>query len=106
MGQLITVKRWRLKEGWEEADLVALVSGSIVPHYRQLSAAVRLGLWRIAGTRSYLALQQWPSRAAWEAATQSEAYQEWFGRYAPLLARWDAMMALEDEWETEELLSA
>ena len=105
MGQFITMKRWRLKEEWQEAELLDLVKGAIVPHYKQLSDAVRLGLWRIAGTRSYLALQHWQSRAAWEAATQSASFQEWFGRYVPILVRWDEMMELEGEWETEELLS-
>jgi hypothetical protein len=104
MGQFITMKRWRLKEERNEAELLDLVRGSIVPHYKQLSDAVRLGLWRIDGTRSYLALQHWPSRTAWESATQSASFQEWFGKYIPILARWDEMMELEGEWATEELL--
>ncbi len=104
MSQFITVKRWRLKEGRKEAELLDLVRGSIAPHYKQLSDAVRLGLWRIAGTRSYLALQHWQSRADWEAATRSESFQHWYRRYEPILARWDEMMEFEDEWETEDLL--
>lgn len=104
MGRFITTKRWRLKEGRTERELLALIEGSIVPHYKQLSAAVRLGLWRIDGTRSYLDLQHWQSRADWEAARHSGTFDEWYRSYEPLLQRWDDLMEFEDEWETEELL--
>lgn len=103
MGQLVMVKRWRLREGCTETELLDLIRGSIVPHYRQLSGDVKLGLLRIRGTRSYLALQCWLDRAAWEAATQSDTYQEWFDRYVPILARWNELMEFEEEWEAEEL---
>jgi hypothetical protein len=105
MGQFITMKRWRLREERQEAELVELVEGAIVPHYQQLSDAVRLGLWRIDGTRSYLALQYWRSRADWASVRQSEAFQDWFHKYEPILERWDEFMEFEDEWEAEELLS-
>jgi hypothetical protein len=104
MGHYITVKRWRLKEGRGEADLLALVTGSIMPHYARLSQAVRLRLWRVEATRSYWALQEWSSRAEREELLRSEAFQEWYRRYEPILARWDELMEFEDEWETEELL--
>jgi hypothetical protein len=104
MGRFITIKRWQLKQGREEADLVNLVKGSIMPHYESLSQAVRLRLWRIEATRSYLALQEWSSRAERETVLRSDAFQEWYRRYEPILARWHELMALEDEWETEELL--
>lgn len=105
MGRLITVKRWRLKEERTEAELLDLVRGAIVPHYRKLSDAVRLKLWRIDGTRAYLALQVWASRAEWEATRQSATFAAWYRDYEPVLARWDELMELEEEWETEELLS-
>ena len=104
MGEFITIKRWCLKEGRTEAELLDLIRGSIVPHYEELSDAVRLGLWRIDGTRSYLALQHWQSRADWESATQAEPYRGWFRRYASILERWDEIMELEGEWETEDVL--
>jgi hypothetical protein len=104
MARFITMKRWRLKEGRTEAELLDLIEGSIAPHYKHLSDAVRLGLWRIDGTRSYLALQHWLSRTDREAVTHSDAFQEWYRKYEPILERWDELMELEDEWETEELL--
>lgn len=104
MTEFVTYKRWRLKEGKQEAELVALVQNAIIPHYATLSSAVRLGLQHIRETRSYLALQHWPSRAVWETTTTSAVYQNWFNAYEPILARWDQLMEFEDAWEAEVIL--
>jgi hypothetical protein len=104
MAALVTYKRWRLKDGKQEADLINLVRNEIIPHYAQLGESVRLGLQRIGDTSSYLALQHWPSRAAWEITTSSDFYRSWLDAYGPILARWDQLMELEDAWEAEVIL--
>jgi hypothetical protein len=104
MARFITMKRWRLKEGRTEAELLELIEGSIAPHYKRLSDTVRIGLLRIDGTRSYIALQHWPSRANREAVIRTDAFQEWYRKYEPILERWDEVMKLEDDWDPEELL--
>jgi hypothetical protein len=104
MAEFVTYKRWRLKDGKRESDLVDLVRDEIAPHYARLDGGVRLGLHRIRDTRSYLALQHWPSRAAWQTTTSSDLYTSWFAEYEPILARWDALMAFEDAWEAEVIL--
>ncbi|MCE7982927.1 MAG: hypothetical protein DYG89_17220 [Caldilinea sp. CFX5] len=104
MAEFVTYKRWRLKDGKEEADLVALVRNEIAPHYARLSGSVGLELQRISGSRSYLALQHWPSRAVWETTRAFASYQAWFAAYEPILARWDQLMTFEDGWEAEEIL--
>jgi quinol monooxygenase YgiN len=104
MAAFVTYKRWRLKEGKEEADLVALVRNEIAPHYAKLAGDMWLGLHRIRDTSSYLALQHWSSRAAWERTTSSDFYQAWFSEYEPILERWEQLMAFEEEWEAEVLL--
>ena len=76
----------------------------IEPHYRSLSNDVRLGLLRIEGTRSYFAVQYWRSRAHRESATQSDFYASWWKQYEPMLARWDQVVELEAEFDSEELL--
>lgn len=101
MEEFVTYKRWRLKEGKAEADLIDLVRNEIAPHYAKLSEQVRLGLHRISDTQSYLALQHWDSRAAWETTTTSDAYQAWLAAYKPILASWDQLMEFEDEWMAE-----
>jgi quinol monooxygenase YgiN len=95
-----------LKDGKVEADLVALVRNEIALHYAKLSGSVRLGLQRIGDSRSYLALQHWPSRAVWERTTTAASYQAWFAAYEPILARWDQLMEFENGWEAEEILDS
>ncbi|CAN5519202.1 hypothetical protein BH10CHL1_BH10CHL1_42210 [soil metagenome] len=56
MAEFVTYKRWRLKDGKGEADLVELVRNAIVPHYAKLAGDVRLGLHRIRDTQSYLVI--------------------------------------------------
>jgi quinol monooxygenase YgiN len=105
LGEFVTIRRWRLREEREEAELVRLVREEIEPHHRALSGDVRLGLLRIDGTRSYFAVQYWRSRGHWEAATQSASYAQWWAQYEPMLARWDQVMEFEAEFESQELLS-
>lgn len=104
MAAFVTYKRWRLQDGKQEADLVALVQNEIVPHYAKLGGVVQLELQRIRETQSYLALQHWQSRAVWQATTASAFYQTWFGAYEPILTRWDQLMVFEEEWEAEVIL--
>ena len=77
----------------------------IKPHYRALSADVRLGLLKVDGTRSYLAVQYWQSRAHWEAATRSTSYSGWWALYEPMLERWEQLMEFDAELQSEELLA-
>lgn len=104
MAVFVTYKRWRLKVGKQEADLVDLVRNDIIPHYARLEVDVVLGLHRISDTRSYLALQQWQSRAVWETTTSSKAYQSWLATYKPILMRWDQVMEFEEEWQAEVII--
>ena len=83
MSEFITSKRWALRDGREESELLELVHEEIVPHFMKLPGCLRLGLLHLVGTRSYLALQYWQSRE-----------------------RWDEIMLLEEEWYAEELLAA
>jgi hypothetical protein len=104
MAAFVTYKRWRLKDGKQEADLVDFVRDEIIPHYARLGVPVGIALHRIGDTRSYLALQQWQSRAAWETTTSSDLYRSWLGDYEPILLRWDQLMEFEVEWEAEVIL--
>ncbi len=100
-----TFKRWILKKGCHEDEVVALVREAIIPAYNKLPGCLGLGLLRIEGTQSYLAIQHWESRAAYDAAISSEAYSAWWSAYLPTLEKWDEMMTFEDEWETVDILS-
>ena len=106
MAEFITYKRWTLRPGRDESELVELVRERIVPHFRKLQGCIRLGLLHIEGTRSYLALQHWESRERWRATTGSDYYRTWYEEYRPILDRWDEIMLFEEEWDTEDLLGA
>ena len=104
MPQFVIVKQWALRQGHSKSELLDLAREQIVPHYNRLPGCLGLGLLRIRGTRSYLALQHWESREAWRSATSSDSYSDWLDAYRPTLERWNDMMEFEDEWETEDIL--
>ena len=104
MAEFTAYKRWALRLGCDESELVELVSEQIVPHFRKLKGCLGLGLLRIEGTRSYLALQYWESRKRWRETTGSDYYKTWYEEYLPILDRWDEIMIFEEEWDAEDLL--
>ena len=104
MSVFITFKRWALRDGRTESELVELVRKEFEPHYSKLPGCLKLGLLHIEGTRSYLALQYWESREHLRETTSSDYYQTWWQAYIPLLERWDQIMEFEEEWEAEDLL--
>ena len=72
---------------------------------RNCRAVLWLGLWRIEGTRSYLALQYWQSRKRWRETSGSDYYRTWYEEYRPILNRWNEIMVFEEEWAAEDLLA-
>ena len=104
MAEFITYKRWALRPDREESELVELVRRRIVPHFNKLQGCLRLGLLRIEGTQSYLALQHWESRERWRETAGSDYYKTWYEEYQSILDRWNEIMLFEEEWEAEDLL--
>ena len=104
MAAFVTYRRWRLRPGVELADVVDLVRDRIEPHYRVLDPDVRLGLELIDGSRSVLAVQQWPDRDRFTAATTSAGYPAWLAAYRPALLRWDELLEFETDWTATRLL--
>ena len=104
MSRLVVVRRWALREGHNESELLDLVRSSVIPRYDRLAGCLGLGLLRIHGTRSYFALQHWKSREARQSTMSSCAYSRWLDAYGPTLEWWNAMMEFEDEWETADAL--
>jgi len=106
MSKFITFKRWTLKQGRQEAELIRLVREEIIPHYKKMPGCLRLGLLHVGGSRSYMALQYWQNRETWRAATRSDDYRAWYEAYKPILERWDELMTFEEEWECEDMLDS
>lgn len=101
MADFCTYKRWRLREGVGTADVAALVGQEIVPHYRRLDARVVLTLERVCGSPELIAVQHWPSRTLREQVMGGPAFEAWWVDYVPVLERFDQLVELVEEWETE-----
>jgi hypothetical protein len=100
----LTYRRWRLRDGADVQAVVDMVRDRIVPHYRTLDPAVRLGLEQIAGSPAVLATQRWPDRGRRDRAMAGAAFEQWMTAYRPLLADWDKLVEFEAEWESSELI--
>ena len=100
----LTYRRWRLRDGVDIADVVDIVQRRIIPHYRRLDPAVRLGLESVDGSRAVLAVQRWPDRCHHRRATSGPDFDSWFERYRPILHDWDRLVEFEAEWETVRLI--
>ena len=101
MSNFTILKQWALRDGRHESELVGLVRAEIAPRYTQLPGLVRLELLRIEGTRSYLAVQHWQDRQTWQKTIGSDAYENWWHEYEPILSRWNEIMSFEEEWVCE-----
>jgi hypothetical protein len=102
--RVILYKRWLLRAHVHIGELAELVRDEIVPMYSRLSDDVALGLEHCADAQSVLAIQRWRSRRALESATDGPAFERWWSGYQPTLARWDALVEFDDEWEAVELI--
>jgi len=100
MAEYITIRRWTLKDGVAESDLVALVRDGIIPAYKKQPGCLRLMLLRVVDPPSYLATTHWESKAAYD-LWAGEGGQSWRDEYRPTLERWLEIMSFQDEWETD-----
>jgi hypothetical protein len=100
----LTYKRWRLRDGVDTQAVANVVRDWIVPHYRALDPAVRLGLEQIEGSRMVLATQRWPDRERRDQTIGGPIFEAWLDAYRPLLEYWDRLVEFEAEWESIELI--
>jgi hypothetical protein len=100
----LTYKRWRLRDGVDSAAVLDIVRNRIIPHYRTLDLAVRLGLETVEGSRAILAIQRWPDRAHRDRIMAGAAFRAWFDAYRPILQDWDRLVEFEAEWESRQLI--
>jgi len=105
MADYVTIRRWSLKDGFEEAQLEDLVRTGIIPAYKQQPGCLRLELLRVRDPVSYMAITRWESRAAYDRWAGDEG-QAWRDSYRDTLARWLEMMIFQEEWETDSVVSA
>jgi quinol monooxygenase YgiN len=104
MAEYVTLRRWSLKDGAEEKQLLDLVRDGIIPAYKSQPGCIRLALLRIADPLSYLAVTYWDSKASFD-NWAGPAGQTWRDEYRPTLERWLDIMSFEQEWSADSLLS-
>lgn len=103
MAEYVTVRRWSLKEGVPERELMELVRDGIIPAYKEQRGCMELELLRVVEPPSYLAISRWESRDAYNHWAGDEG-QPWRERHRATLERWIEIMVFQEEWETESLL--
>lgn len=103
MADYVTMRRWAIREGVDEAALLALVRDGIVPAYREQPGCLSLNLLRVNNPPSYLAVTYWESKAAFD-AWAGAAGQTWRDDHRPTLERWLEMMVFQEEWDAELLV--
>lgn len=103
MSNYVTIRRWALKEGASEDDLLALVRDGIVPAYKRQPGCLSLNLLRVVEPRSYLAVTYWESHEAFDAWSGPEG-QGWRDASRATLERWLELMVFQEEWDADLLI--
>jgi hypothetical protein len=104
MGTFLTIRRWSLKAGADEASVIELIQGAILPAYRAWPDCEKLELRRVAGSNSYITTTHWVTRAAHQ-EFEGDAGAAWREGYRATLERWDQLMEFEEEWFGEVILN-
>ncbi len=102
--EFVTIRRWSLRAGADEAQLIALVRDAIIPAYKRQPGCLRLTLLRVSSGNSYLATTHWQDRAAFDAWAGPEG-EQWRDAYRPALEQWLQMMVFNEEWDAEEIVA-
>lgn len=100
----MTIRRWSLRDGADEAKLVALVRNEIIPAYKRQPGCLHLDLLRVTAGGSYFAFTRWESRAAFD-AWAGPAGEEWRTAYRPALEKWLEMMAFNEDWDADAIVT-
>jgi heme-degrading monooxygenase HmoA len=103
MANYVTMRRWALKEGASEDDLVVVVREGIVPAYRAQPGCLSLNLLRLTSGRAYLAVTYWEGRAAFD-AWAGPAGEPWRSEHRATLERWLELMVFQEEWDADLLI--
>lgn len=105
MSEFATIRRWSLNDGVDESILLALVHDRLIPAYRQVPGCLRQHLFRVGGSRSYVALTFWESKAAAD-TWAGDGGQAWRTAHRDTLARWLELMSFREELDAEVVVSS
>jgi heme-degrading monooxygenase HmoA len=104
MAEVATIRRWTLNEGFDEAELLALVRDRLIPAYDGVPGCTRQHLFRSGGPRSYVALTFWDSKESLDTWSGAGG-QPWRDQHREVLARWLELMSFREEFDADVLVS-
>jgi heme-degrading monooxygenase HmoA len=103
MADYVTIRRWALKQEFNEGTLLEFVNQGIVSAWREIPGCLSLNFFRVRGSISYLAVTYWDSKDAAETWAGAEGH-DWRERHRAVLERWLELMTFQDEMETDLLV--
>jgi heme-degrading monooxygenase HmoA len=103
MSDFVTMRRWALKPGVDEATLLSFVNDGIVPAWRKIDGCLSLNLLRVRNPASYLAVTYWESKDALD-RWSGVGGQSWRDEHRAVLERWLDLMVFQDEQEADLLV--
>jgi heme-degrading monooxygenase HmoA len=103
MANYVTMRRWGLKPGHTEDELLEFVNTGIVPAWREIAGCLSLNFLRVHNANAYLAVTYWDSKDASDRWAGAEG-QAWREQHRDVLERWLELMAFQDELETDLLV--
>lgn len=103
MADHVTIRRWALKPGVDEAALLSFVNENIVLAWRKIPGCLSLNLLRVHDGVSYLAVTYWRSKTDFESWTGPDG-QPWRDEHRAILERWLEYMAFQDEMDADLLV--
>lgn len=103
MANYVTMRRWALKDGASEDDLITLVRDGIVPAYKKQPGCLSLNLMRVTEGRAYLAVTYWHDKAAFD-AWAGPSGETWRSDHRATLEHWLQLMVFQEEWDADLLI--
>ena len=99
----VTLRRWALKPGNDEAVLLTFVNDQLAPAWRKIPGCLSLNLLRVRGQQSYLAVVYWETKEACD-SWSGAAGQAWRDEHRAVLERWLDLTSYQDETEADLLV--
>ncbi len=103
MANYVTIRRWALKPGHDEAEILSFVNEGVVAAWRKIPGCLSLNFLRVRDGASYLAVTYWESKEDCDRWAGAEG-QSWRDEHRSILERWLQLVAFQDELETDLLV--
>jgi len=103
MPNYVTVRRWALRPGRSQEELLQFVATDLVPTWKRIPGCLSLNLLAVRDSDAYLAVTYWESREAFDTWSGSGG-QQWRDAHREVLSRWLELMVFQDEMDADLLI--